>query len=188
MRRSRTRDGIAISLFLFLQFCCARWVLLVLLVLFGNSMSRQDERVVVEPAMQMEAELQGRVDSLSWRLEQLKEMRSKTSDELETLRLQLAGIEDNSRNLAAELKALQKVREDLFDAKLVAVTTSDEMRELEAELASARESLDEARKEEIRIRRRMQSYRTKDLREHIVVLFLSNAVWMEYFCSPKVFG
>ncbi|MCK4683843.1 MAG: hypothetical protein KAT44_02710, partial [Pirellulales bacterium] len=148
MRRSRTREGIAISLFPFLAvLLCTMGALLVLLVLFGNSISRQDERVVVEPAMQMEAELQGRVDSLSWRLEQLKEMRSKTSDELETLRLQLAGIEDNSRNLAAELKALQKVREDLFDAKLVAVTTSDEMRELEAELASARESLDEARKE-----------------------------------------
>ena len=148
MRRSRTREGIAISLFPFLAvLLCTMGALLVLLVLFGNSISRQDERVVVEPAMQMEAELQGRVDSLSWRLEQLKEMRSKTSDELETLRLQLAGIEDNSRNLAAELKALQKVREDLFDAKLVAVTTSDEMRELEAELASARESLDKARKE-----------------------------------------
>lgn len=148
MRRSRTREGIAISLFPFLAvLLCTMGALLVLLVLFGNSMGQQDETVAVEPAMQMEAELQGRVDSLSWRLEQLKEMRSKTSDELETLRLQLAGIEDNSRNLAAELKALQKVREDLLNAKVVAMTTSDEIHELEAELASARESLDEARKE-----------------------------------------
>ena len=58
--------------------------------------------------MQMEAELQGRVDSLSWRLEQLKEMRSKTSDELETLRLQLAGIEDNSEIWQRNLKLYRK--------------------------------------------------------------------------------
>ena len=103
MRRSRTREGIAISLFPFLAvLLCTMGALLVLLVLFGHSIGRQDESMAAEQAVQMEAELQERVDGLLWRLEQLKEMRSKTSDELETLRLQLAGIEDNSRNLAAE--------------------------------------------------------------------------------------
>jgi uncharacterized phage infection (PIP) family protein YhgE len=121
--------------------------LLVLLVLFGHSIGQQDEIVAAEQAMQMEAELQGRVDSLLWRLDQLKDMRSKTNDELEKLRLQLAGIEDNSRTLAAELKDLQKLREDLLDRKAVAAITTDELRELEAELATARESLDEARQE-----------------------------------------
>ena len=148
MRRSRTREGIAISLFPFLAvLLCTMGALLVLLVLFGHSIGQQDESVAIEQAMQMEAELQGRVDNLSWRLEQLKGMRSKTNDELETLRLQLAGIEDNSRSLAAELKDLQKVRESLLAKKAVAVTTTDELRQLEAELASARESLDEARQE-----------------------------------------
>ena len=148
MRRSRTREGIAISLFPFLAvLLCTMGALLVLLVLFGHSIGQQDESLAVEQAMQMEAELQGRVDNLSWRLEQLKDMRSKTNDELETLRLQLAGIEDNSRTLAAELKDLQKVRENLLDKKAVAVTTTDELRELEEKLASARESLDEARQE-----------------------------------------
>ena len=146
MRRSRTREGIAISLFPFLAvLLCTMGALLVLLVLFGHSIGQQDESMAAEQAVQMEAELQGRVDSLLWRLEQLKDMRSKTNDELETLRLQLAGIEDNSRTLAAELKDLQKLREDLLDRKAVSATTIDELRELEAELASARESLDEAR-------------------------------------------
>ena len=148
MRRSRTREGIAISLFPFLAvLLCTMGALLVLLVLFGHSIGQQDEIVAAEQAMQMEAELQGRVDSLLWRLDQLKDMRSKTNDELEKLRLQLAGIEDNSRTLAAELKDLQKLREDLLDRKAVAATTIDELRELEAELATARESLDEARQE-----------------------------------------
>ncbi|MDO7688034.1 MAG: hypothetical protein MUQ67_01640 [Pirellulales bacterium] len=148
MRRSRTREGIAISLFPFLAvLLCTMGALLVLLVLFGHSIGQQDESVAAEQAMQMEAELQGRADSLLWRLEQMKDMRSKTNDELETLRLQLAGIEDNSRTLAAELKDLQKLREDLLDRKAVAAITTDELRELEAELATARESLDEARQE-----------------------------------------
>ena len=148
MRRSRTREGIAISLFPFLAvLLCTMGALLVLLVLFGHSIGKQDESKDVEQAMQMEAELQERVENLSWRLEQLKDMRAKTNDELETLRLQLAGIEENSRSLSAELKSLQKVREKLLDTEAVAAITSDELRELEAELASARESLDEARKE-----------------------------------------
>ena len=143
MRRSRTREGIAISLFPFLAvLLCTMGALLVLLVLFGHSIGKQDESKDVEQAMQMEAELQERVENLSWRLEQLKDMRAKTNDELETLRLQLAGIEENSRSLSAELKNLQKVREKLLDTEAVTAITSDELREFEAELASARESLD----------------------------------------------
>jgi hypothetical protein len=137
-----------VSLFPFLAvLLCTMGALLVLLVLFGHSIGQQDESKAVEQAMQMEAELQGRVENLSWRLEQLKEMRAKTNDELETLRLQLAGIEENSRSLSAELKDLQKVREDLLGTQAVSAITTDELRELEEELASARESLDEARKE-----------------------------------------
>ena len=76
MRRSRTREGIAISLFPFLAvLLCTMGALLVLLVLFGHSIGQQDESVATEQAVQMEAELQGRVDNLSWRLEQLKDMR-----------------------------------------------------------------------------------------------------------------
>ena len=148
MRRSRTRDGIAVSLFPFLAvLLCTMGALLVLLVLFGHSIGQQDESKALEQAMQMETELQGRVESLSWRLEQLKGMREKTNDELETLRLQLAGIEENSRSLSAELEDLQKVREDLLSKEAVAAITTEDLRELEAELASARECLDEARKE-----------------------------------------
>ena len=61
MRRSRTREGIAISLFPFLAvLLCTMGALLVLLVLFGHSIGQQDEIVAAEQAMQMEAELQGR--------------------------------------------------------------------------------------------------------------------------------
>ena len=98
MRRSRTREGMAISLFPFLAvLLCTMGALLVLLVLFGNSINQQEESLAVEQSEQMMAELRGRADSLSWRLEQLGDMRSKTNGELESLRLQLAGIEENSK-------------------------------------------------------------------------------------------
>ena len=115
MRRSRTREGTAISLFPFLAvLLCTMGALLVLLVLFGNSINQQEDALAIEHAEQVKAELAGRADNLSWRLEQLSGMRSKTNDELESLRLQLAGIEENSRELSANLQSLQKVQENLF--------------------------------------------------------------------------
>ena len=105
MRRFGTREGVAISLFPFLAvLLCTMGALLVLLVLFGNSINQQEEHLAVEQSERIKAELRGRSDSLSWRLKQLSDMRSKTNDELESLRLQLAGIEENSRDLSADLK------------------------------------------------------------------------------------
>ncbi len=148
MRRSRTREGIAISLFPFLAvLLCTMGALLVLLVLFGNSINQQEEDLAVEQSERMKAELRGRSDSLSWRLEQLSDMRAKTNDELESLRLQLAGIEENSRELSADLQGLQEVQENLVKTDSFESPTNDELQALELKLASARESLDEARRE-----------------------------------------
>jgi len=77
MRRSRTREGTAISLFPFLAvLLCTMAALLVLLVLFGNSINQQEDALAIEQAEQIKAELAGRADNLSWRLEQLTGMRS----------------------------------------------------------------------------------------------------------------
>jgi len=148
MRRSRTREGTAISLFPFLAvLLCTMGALLVLLVLFGNSINQQEDALAIEQAEQVKAELAGRADNLSWRLEQLTSMRSKTNDELESLRLQLAGIEENSRELSANLQSLQKVQENLFRNDSFDSPTDNELLTLEEKLTSARESLDEARRE-----------------------------------------
>ena len=148
MRRSRTREGMAISLFPFLAvLLCTMGALLVLLVLFGNSINQQEEGLAVEQSEQMMAELRGRADSLSWRLKQLGDMRSKTNGELESLRLQLAGIEENSRELLADLQSLHKSQEKLGKNESFESPTSDELQALEKRLASARECLDEARRE-----------------------------------------
>ena len=148
MRRSRIREGTAISLFPFLAvLLCTMGALLVLLVLFGNSINQQEDALAIEQAEQVKAELAGRADNLSWRLEQLTGMRSKTNDELESLRLQLAGIEENSRELSANLQSLQKVQENLFRNDSFDSPTDNELLTLEKKLTSARESLDEARRE-----------------------------------------
>ena len=148
MNRSRIREGAAISLFPFLAvLLCTMGALLVLLVLFGYSAKQQDQQVADEQAREQAAELRLVADNLQWRLEQLAAMRQKTGADLEALRLQLAGIEEHSRNLADELKELQQI-----DARLAADADSvlpdeDELARLEDELKSARESLDEARRE-----------------------------------------
>ncbi len=148
MRRFGTREGIAISLFPFLAvLLCTMGALLVLLVLFGNSINQQEENLAVEQSELMKSELRGRSDSLSWRLEQLSDMRSKTNDELESLRLQLAGIEENTRDLSADLHGLHEFQENLVKTDSFESPTDDELRALEQKLASARESLDEARRE-----------------------------------------
>ena len=49
MRRFGTREGVAISLFPFLAvLLCTMGALLVLLVLFGNSINQQEEHLAVE--------------------------------------------------------------------------------------------------------------------------------------------
>jgi archaellum component FlaC len=148
MNRSRIREGAAISLFPFLAvLLCTMGALLVLLVLFGYSAKQQDKQAARDQAQQQSAELRLAADNLRWRLEQLNAMRQKTGADLEALRLQLAGIEEHSRDLADELKELQQL-----DARLAAdadsvVPDADELARLEEELKSARESLDDARRE-----------------------------------------
>lgn len=136
------------SLFPFLAvLLCTMGALLVLLVLFGYSAGQQDQQAAAEQAQQQAAELRLAAENLRWRLDQLAAMREQTGADLESLRLQLAGIEEHSRTLSAELKELQQI-----DARLEADVDADgpdaaELAALEEALASARESLDEARRE-----------------------------------------
>ena len=100
MNRSRIREGVAISLFPFLAvLLCTMGALLVLLVLFGYSAGQQDKAAAVAEAEAVAAELRLAIENLSWRRDQLAEMRAKSSADLESLRLRLAGIEENSRGL-----------------------------------------------------------------------------------------
>ena len=148
MNRSRIREGVAISLFPFLAvLLCTMGALLVLLVLFGYSAGQQDKAAAAAEAEAAAAELRLAIENLSWRRDQLAGMRAKTGADLESLRLRLAGIEENSRGLADELKQLEKLGRKLAAAEDDGSPDPAKLVTLEAELEAAQKRLAEARKD-----------------------------------------
>jgi hypothetical protein len=97
------------------------------------------------------AELRLAIENLSWRRDQLAEMRAKTAGDLESQRFKLAGIEENLRKLSKKLDSLTRLRKKLLAEKAglhpdkVSLTRLEA--ELEAELKSAQERLAEARED-----------------------------------------
>jgi hypothetical protein len=142
MSRARPVDGPTISLFPFLAvLLCTMGALLVLLVLFSRSAQNggQAEADV--------AELELAKENLAWRLEQLRGVRDRTADDLAKARLQLAGTEDHTRELADELERLEKLHAGLAAGGAGSKRADADLAALEAKLKSARESLDKSRAE-----------------------------------------
>ena len=145
MSRFRPTDGPAISLFPFLAvLLCTMGALLVLLVIFSRASGHQGETPEqVRAREQREADLAIERESLAWRLDQVKTIRSKTADDLAKARLQLAGIEEHVRSLTDELDALNKEAAALAVTRAMTPVDDQEIARLEQRLKSARESLDE---------------------------------------------
>jgi hypothetical protein len=146
MSRFRGSVAASISLFPFLAvLLCTMGALLVLLVLFSRSASRQEETLVDEAARE---ELQLARENLAWRIDQLRAIRDKTAVGLEQERLRLAGVEEHTRALTAELDSVLDVVKSLDADTGKMVVPAAEMAELEERLKSARESLAKARAEQ----------------------------------------
>ena len=149
MSRARPASGASISLFPFLAvLLCTMGALLVLLVLFSRS-AKESERAATETAQRQRADdLRLEQEQLAWRLAQLQDVRDRTLADLSRARMQLAGVEDDNRTLADELDGLERVAAALAaDAKpdpADAVTLA----ELDRRLKNARESLDEAKRDQ----------------------------------------
>jgi hypothetical protein len=143
MSRARPVDGPTISLFPFLAvLLCTMGALLVLLVLF----SRSAQHGGAAEADADIAELELAKENLAWRLEQLEGVRDRTADDLAKARLQLAGTEEHTRDLADELERLEKLHAEL-EAGAGSKQADADLAVLEAKLKSARESLDKSRAE-----------------------------------------
>ncbi|MFM8435759.1 MAG: hypothetical protein ACKOBP_10545 [Planctomycetia bacterium] len=142
MSRRRPVDGPTISLFPFLAvLLCTMGALLVLLVLFSRSAK---EGAATESGADI-ADLELVKESLGWRLEQLSGVRERTAADLAAARLQLAGVEEHTRELTDELEKLERT---LAQAAAGGPRPSDaDLAALEEKLKSARESLDKARAE-----------------------------------------
>ncbi len=149
MSRFRPAEGPAISLFPFLAvLLCTMGALLVLLVLFSRASREQGETAEQRQARaQEEADLALVRDSLAWRLEQVKTIKAKTADDLAKARLQLAGIEEHVRKLTDELDGLEGEAAALAVADSSMQVDDAELARLEERLKSARESLDEKRRD-----------------------------------------
>jgi hypothetical protein len=148
MSRSRRAEGPTISLFPFLAvLLCTMGSLLVLLVLFSRSAQRGDNAERIAADARAEEELGLARDNLAWRLEQLRGIRDRTAEDLAKERMRLAGVEENSRALADELLQLERVAQALEAGSPQKGAGEEELAALEARLKSARESLDEKRKE-----------------------------------------
>jgi hypothetical protein len=142
MSRARPVDGPTISLFPFLAvLLCTMGALLVLLVLFSRSAQNGGA------AEADVAELELAKENLAWRLEQLGGVRDRTAGDLAKARLQLAGTEDHTRELADELERLEKLHAELTAGGAGSKQVDADLAALEAKLKSARESLDTSRAE-----------------------------------------
>ena len=148
MSRARRAAGLSISLFPFLAvLLCTMGALLVVLVLFSRSAQHGAAATHAAEQVRAEEDLTLAKDNLAWRLEQIRGIRDKTAEDLAKARMQLAGIEENIRALTDELARLEQTARAIeSDAKPDAAVAT-EIAELEARLKSAKESLDEKRKE-----------------------------------------
>ncbi len=149
MSRFRPAEGPAISLFPFLAvLLCTMGALLVLLVLFSRASQQQGETAEqIRAREQEEADLALVRDSLVWRLEQVKTIRAKTADDLAKARLQLAGIEEHVRSLTDQLAGMERQVAALASADASTPVDAEELARLEQRLKTARESLDEKRRD-----------------------------------------
>ncbi|NCY02945.1 MAG: hypothetical protein EBX36_08565, partial [Planctomycetia bacterium] len=148
MSRKTPVGGPTISLFPFLAvLLCTMGALLVVLVLFSRAVrqdaaARSDERQVA-----VVEELELARDGLAWRRDQLEGVRAKTAEDLAAARMQLAGIEESTRELQDELGRLERTAAALVAGRSGVAVDDATLRELKTRLASSRESLDKTRAE-----------------------------------------
>jgi hypothetical protein len=144
MSRVRPQVGPTISLFPFLAvLLCTMGSLLVLLVLFSSSADQADAAAAAAAAREQEEELALAHDELAWRIQQLAGVKARTLADLARARMQLAGIEEDSRGLADDFEAL-----DRQAVALEGESTDDErtsLADLEQRLAAAQQALDKTR-------------------------------------------
>jgi septal ring factor EnvC (AmiA/AmiB activator) len=144
MSRARAQSGPTISLFPFLAvLLCTMGSLLVVLVIFSRSAklagiaaAETAREAAAAAAADERQELELAREELGWRIDHVRSMRDRTADDLAKARMQLAGTEENARQLADELDALARVIEALESE--AAQADDQTILELERKLAEAR--------------------------------------------------
>jgi hypothetical protein len=147
-RRRPVTTGPAVSLFPFLAvLMCTMGALLVLLVLFSRAAEEGDEAQANAVNRARAEELELARDEFAWRLEQLAGIHAQTTADLARARLQLAGIEDDSRTLADEFERLDETIAALEADAAAPADPDASVADLEARLADARARLEATRRE-----------------------------------------
>jgi hypothetical protein len=150
MSRIRPSSGPSISLFPFLAvLLCTMGALLVLLVLFSRAAQQSPvDETAGKAAAARADELTAAKDELTWRLEQLQSIRSRTAEDLARARLQLAGVEEDARRITDELDGLERTAEALAAGATPDAADAEAVAKLEQALTDARAALDAERDEQ----------------------------------------
>ncbi|HVW35813.1 MAG TPA: hypothetical protein VHB99_00870, partial [Pirellulales bacterium] len=148
-RSSPKPQGGGVSLFPFLAvLLCTMGALIVVLIVIARQARIQVAEDVDDSPLR--AELETQKADLEWRIEMLRESRTKTLEQLEKQREELSHLEDHSRRLRSQLEELEHARSEF--EKLAAgggVETERlkrEIDEISAKIAAKERELDEALK------------------------------------------
>jgi hypothetical protein len=151
MKKRAAAGGV--QMFSFLDaMICTLGALLVLLHAFArdreNDVVRKAEAKAAE---QSTIDVKAELETLEWRIEQLREVRAKTEAQLSDERLRLAHVEDHERRLQEKFKELQIAAAELArlneskDAKTL--RNQAELEAAKIRLAKAKEDLEKARED-----------------------------------------
>ena len=92
---------------------CTMGALVPLLLAMSRTARQQAEAAALAKMSEQGAEVQGKVDDVRWRVEQLKQSRKQTESQKVDARLELGHLEDHARQLRGKLAQYEKTIGDL---------------------------------------------------------------------------
>ncbi len=151
-RRHATRAESRIALFPFLAvLICTMGALVPLLMAITYVAKRQAEAAALAKAAEQTADVRTRMEDVRWRIEMLRQSRTKTEAQLADVRLQLGHLEDHERRLREQFERYRSTLDDLDRLEQTdrrhSSETKAELRRVRAEIDAAARRIAEARSE-----------------------------------------
>lgn len=143
-RRQKSVAGVSLFPFLAVLLCTMGAMILVLVVIARQAQVDSEQEassIVPSPDSAKRREMS---EAIAWNIEQLRESRRKTDDELSERRLELSHLEDHARELREQMKKLETQSRELANHRL---DKNADLEDLRAELALIREQVSESKAE-----------------------------------------
>lgn len=145
-RRRAAKSGPGVSLFPFLAvLICTMGALVPLLLAISRTARLQAEATAAVEAVKLGDQVKTQLEDVRWRIEQLRQSRKQTEDQVADARLQLGHIEDHSRRLSADLDRYRTIMTDLDrsqgDGRQQEAKSRAELERIRGHIAAARQQL-----------------------------------------------